>query len=101
MVCICYTELYEFEHSNGYFTKQLPENNFSNQLSINLSNARKVGLNVINRYDDFITQLPFELKLTMPPTDRGGRGYSDKLVAEIKNELNNTKPLNHIDKGLV
>ena len=36
----------------------------------------------INWYDDFITQLPFELKLTMPPTDKGGRGYSDKMVAE-------------------
>ncbi|MDQ5886079.1 MAG: hypothetical protein QG628_476 [Patescibacteria group bacterium] len=41
----------------------------------------------IYRYDDFITQLPFELKLTMPPTDRGGRGYSDEYVAEAQKEL--------------
>ena len=38
-------------------------------------------------YDDFITQLPFELKLTMPPTDRGGRGYSDELIAKLQREL--------------
>lgn len=38
-------------------------------------------------YDDFITQLPFELKLTMPPTDRGGRGYSDEYVAKLVREL--------------
>jgi hypothetical protein len=38
-------------------------------------------------YDDFITQLPFELKLTMPPTDKGGRGYSDELVARAIKEL--------------
>jgi len=39
------------------------------------------------RYDDFITQLPFELKLTMPPTDRGSRGYSDEYVAKAAKEL--------------
>jgi hypothetical protein len=42
---------------------------------------------LIYRYDDFITQLPFELKLTMPPTDRGGRGYSDEFVAKAVKEL--------------
>jgi hypothetical protein len=56
-------------------------------LSTHLSKERKVGLDAINRYDDFITQLPFELKLTMPPTDKGGRGYSDKLVARAIKEL--------------
>ncbi len=34
-----------------------------------------------------LTQLPFELKLTMPPTDRGGRGYSDKYVFQVRKEL--------------
>lgn len=38
-------------------------------------------------YDDFITQLPFDLKLTMPPTDRDGRGYSDEYVAKAIKEL--------------
>lgn len=38
-------------------------------------------------HDDSITQLLFELKLTMPPTDRGGRGYSDELVAKVTEEL--------------
>lgn len=31
-----------------------------------------------------LTQLPFELKLQMPPTDRGGRGYSDEYIANIR-----------------
>jgi hypothetical protein len=48
---------------------------------------RQVGLDAKHWYDDFITQLPFELKLTMPPTDRGGRGYSDEYVAEAMKEL--------------
>ena len=48
-----------------------------------LLNERKVSLNVINRHIKALTQLPFELKLQMPPTDRGGRGYSDELVARL------------------
>ena len=46
-----------------------------------------VGLYAKYRYDDFITQLPFELKLTMPPTDKGGRGYSDEYIAKIQEKL--------------
>jgi len=42
----------------------------------------EVGLESIYWYDDFIIQQPFELKLTIPPTDRGGRGYSDEYVSE-------------------
>jgi hypothetical protein len=38
-------------------------------------------------YDEVLTQLPFEIKLKMPPTDRGGRGYSDKYIAQLKNHL--------------
>ena len=87
MTRICYNTFYEFIYCNGYFTKQLHESNFSDQLSTNLSKDGKVGLNAINRYDDFITQLPFELKLTMPPTDRGGRGYSDEYVADSIRQL--------------
>lgn len=41
----------------------------------------------INWYDDFITQQHFELKLTMPPTGRDGRGYSDEHVTKATNEL--------------
>lgn len=41
---------YYANDSNGYFTKQLPENNFSDQLSTNLSKDRKVGLNVEHRH---------------------------------------------------
>jgi hypothetical protein len=41
---------YYANDSNGYFTKQLPENNFSEQLSTHLSKDRKVGLNVEHRY---------------------------------------------------
>ena len=40
---------YYANDSNGYFTKQLLESNFSSQLSTDLSKDRKVGLNVINR----------------------------------------------------
>ena len=35
-----------------------------------------------------VTQIPFEIKLAMPNPDRGGRGYSDKLVAQLQSELN-------------
>ena len=41
---------YYANDSNGYFTKQLHESNFSDQLSTNLSKDRKVGLNVEHRY---------------------------------------------------
>ncbi len=41
---------YHANDSNGYFTKQLHETNFSDQLSTNLSKDRKVGLDAINRY---------------------------------------------------
>jgi|GEM_PF-5245547 len=41
---------------------------------------------VINWYDDFITQLPFEIKLTMPPTDRGKRGYSDAYILRLRKD---------------
>lgn len=40
---------YYANDSNGYFTKQLSENNFSDYLSTNLSKDRKVGLNVEHR----------------------------------------------------
>lgn len=33
------------------------------------------------------TQLPFELKLRMPSTDHGGRGYSDEYIATIETSL--------------
>lgn len=42
---------------------------------------------IIYRYRYSVTQQPFELKLTMPPTDRGGRGYSDEYVAIVTKEL--------------
>lgn len=34
-----------------------------------------------------LTQLPFELKLRMPNTDRGGRGYSDEYITTIEETL--------------
>jgi len=37
-----------------------------------------------NRYGEVLTQLPFELKIDMPPPDRGGRGYSDEYIAKSK-----------------
>ncbi len=46
------------------------------------------GNEFIYRYRYCVTQQPFELKLTMPPTDRGGRGYSDEYVAKAIKELN-------------
>ncbi len=39
------------------------------------------------KQDERFKQYSFELKLTMPPTDRGGRGYSDKYVANAIKEL--------------
>lgn len=47
----------------------------------------EVGFEPKHRYRYCVTQQPFELKLTMPPTDRGGRGYSDEYVAELVKEL--------------
>ena len=41
----------------------------------------------IHRYRYCVTQQPFELELKMPPTDRGGRGYSDEYVAKLIREL--------------
>ncbi len=47
----------------------------------------EVGYEPINRHSKVLTQLPFELKLRMPNTDRGGRGYSNQLVASLANTL--------------
>lgn len=41
----------------------------------------------INWHIKVPTQLPFELKLRMPNTDRGGRGYSDEYIEEIEERL--------------
>lgn len=35
-------------------------------------------------YGEVLTQLPYELKLTMPRTDRGKRGYSNSYIAKLK-----------------
>lgn len=40
-----------------------------------------------DRQTKILTQLPFELKLRMPNTDRGGRGYSDEYIEEIEERL--------------
>lgn len=40
----------------------------------------EVGLDAKHWHSDFLTQLPFELKLDMPATDRGRRGYSNDYV---------------------
>lgn len=37
----------------------------------------------IHWHSEFLTQLPFELKLTMPPSDIGGRGYSDAYTEHV------------------
>lgn len=62
-------------------------NNESSIYANHLENEREVGLNAQYRYRYSVTQQPFELKLTMPPTDRGGRGYSDELVRAVQREL--------------
>lgn len=33
------------------------------------------------------TYIPFQVKFKMPKPDRGKRGYSDKMIDKIKNEL--------------
>jgi len=38
------------------------------------------------RNSKVLTQLPFEIKMSMPPTDRGRRGYSDTLVANLRKQ---------------
>lgn len=38
----------------------------------------------IYRRDESVRQLPFELKISMPSTDRGKRVYSDEYVAKMK-----------------
>jgi hypothetical protein len=40
-----------------------------------------------NRHTEFVTQLPFEIKTSIPPTDRGKRGYSDELATNLKGSL--------------
>lgn len=40
------------------------------------------------RHSESVTQLPLEIKLAMPPTDRGGRGYSDEYVTILRKKLN-------------
>ncbi len=52
-----------------------------------IATVGKVNYVPQHRYTYCVTQQPFELKLTMPPTDRGGRGYSDKYVAKLQKEL--------------
>ena len=59
-----YTWIYEFIYRYGKVLTQAKTNNLSPA-----------------------TQIPFEIKLAMPKPDRGGRGYSDKLVARLQNEL--------------
>ena len=59
-----YNETYEFIYRYGKVLTQAKTNNLSPA-----------------------TQIPFEIKLAMPKPDRGGRGYSDKLVARLQNEL--------------
>jgi hypothetical protein len=49
--------------------------------------TEQVGLNGKYRHIKVLTQLPFELKLRMPSTDRGGRGYSDEYITEIEQQL--------------
>jgi len=64
--------------------------------SVLADNLEGVGLNVSHRYSKVINQskptsaaqIPFELNLSMPKPDRGGRGYSDELVLELQTELN-------------
>ncbi len=34
-----------------------------------------------------LTQLPFVLKLQMPPSDRGGRGYSNKHTRKLNEDM--------------
>ncbi len=36
------------------------------------------------RNSKVLTQLPFEITMSMPPTDRGKRGYSDTLVSKLQ-----------------
>ncbi len=38
----------------------------------------------IYRYGEVLTQLPFEIKVQMPPTDSGKRGYSDTYINQLK-----------------
>ena len=63
------------------------DNNGNGIYANHLENEREVGLNAKHWYTYLVTQQPFELKLTMPPTDRGGRGYSDEYVANAIKEL--------------
>lgn len=41
----------------------------------------------IHWYTYCVTQQPFELELTMPPTDKGKQGYSDEYVALMRTYL--------------
>jgi len=40
-----------------------------------------------HRHGEVLTQLPFEIKTTMPATDKGKRGYSDQYIAQAKADL--------------
>ena len=52
-----------------------------------LATVGKVNYDPQYWYSEVLIQLPFELNLAMPPTDKGKRGYSDEYVARTKNEL--------------
>jgi len=54
---------------------------------IPLKNTEKVGHELKYRHIKVPTQLPFELKLRMPSTDHGGRGYSDEYITAIERTL--------------
>jgi len=41
-------------------------------------------------HSEFLTQLPFELQIAMPATDRGKRGYSDSYTKKLKDGLTET-----------
>ena len=46
--------------------------------------TRKVKNEPVHRYGEVLTQLPFEIKVQMPPTDSGKRGYSDTYINQLK-----------------
>lgn len=46
----------------------------------------KVKYEPVHRYGEVLTQLPFEIKVNMPATDSGKRGYSNKLTRSIRNQ---------------
>lgn len=84
---------YEFENCDSEKINQhiTEEDSTECENSKNFTSGQ-VGFELKDRNIDILNQcmtpyIPFSLKVRLPKPDHGKRGYSDKLVDKIRNEL--------------